>query len=95
MQVTRFITHTLYLISFAFSGGSVIMSLALDGGHSVLTPTLITFFLGLLGALINFNSPSYKSEEELTKLKEEYQEEIKRLTEIRIKLVKHIEDSLN
>jgi hypothetical protein len=93
IQTMRIIANALYIIALLLSGVSLVVMLALKADVYLVVIAIIAIFLGALGALLNFHSPSYKSEKELDELKTEYDAEIRRLYAIRMKHIRIMEDN--
>jgi hypothetical protein len=85
MQATRLLCNILYIFGLIFNSAALMVILALKQDMWILSIAVVSSILGIAGAVINFVSPSYKSEEELEKLKEEYGDASKHLDELRMK----------
>jgi hypothetical protein len=95
MQFFRIITNGLFFLAQIVSSIGVLMFFA-NPIYPVwaFIASVFAMILGILGSLINFNSPSYLSEQELELLKNDYKERIAELDQKKELYLKLVEEKL-
>jgi uncharacterized membrane protein YeiB len=91
-QLIRGITHFLYFFSILFTGFALIFAVAREGNTVLLIASVIGLFLAAIGAVLNFTSPSYRSEEDMTETMRQHCRKIVEVDRLRMKYVRKIEE---